>query len=61
MEVTVPLPAPAFATARLAVTVKLFALVAVPAAVVTLIGPLVAVAGTVARIDVEEVTANFLP
>src|SRR5437870_4542900 len=63
VEVTVPfpLPAPAFATPRTAVTVKLFALVAVPAAVVTLIGPLFAVAGTVARIEVAEVTAKVAP
>src|SRR2546425_209617 len=61
VEVTAPMPALAFAAARVAVTVRLFALVAVPAAVVTLIGPLFAVAGTVARIDVAEVTAKVAP
>ena len=41
----------------LAVTVNALALVAVPPAVVTLIDPVVAPAGTVASIDVAEFTA----
>ena len=39
-------------------TVKLFALVAVPPGVVTLSGPVVAPAGTVARIEVAEFTVK---
>jgi hypothetical protein len=56
LEVTVPMPVPPFARFNVAFTVKLFALVAVPADVVTRIGPVVAPAGTVARIAVSEVT-----
>src|SRR5437899_4177570 len=44
----------------LAVTVKLLALVAVPPEVVTLRGPLVAPLGTVAEIEVAEVTVKFV-
>jgi len=54
----VPLPLPAFVTVNIAVTVKLFALVAVPPGVVTLSGPVVA-AGTIARIAVSEVTVKL--
>src|SRR2546422_202810 len=43
----------------LAVTVKLLALVAVPPGVVTLSGPVVAPLGTVAAIEVEEVTVKL--
>ena len=46
-----PVPTPSvlvFVTLRRTVTVKLLALVAVPPGVVTLIGPVVAVPGTVA-------------
>ncbi len=42
----------------LAVTVKLDALAAVPAVVVTAIGPVVAAAGTLVLIDVAETTVN---
>jgi hypothetical protein len=50
LEVRVPLPLPAFAAVKvtLTVTVKLLELVAVPPGVVTLSGPVVAPAGTVA-------------
>ena len=51
VEATVPLPIPSvlvFVTVRRAITVKLFALFAVPPGVVTLIGPVVAAAGTFA-------------
>ena len=51
VEVTVPSPMPkglAFVTVNFTVTVKLFVLVAVPPGVVTLSGPVVAPAGTVA-------------
>jgi hypothetical protein len=48
VEVTVPLPVPAFAAVKIAVTTKLAALVAVPPGVVTLRGPVVAPAGTAA-------------
>ena len=48
LEVTVPLPVPAPVTVKVTVTVKLFGLVAVPPGVVTLSGPVVAPAGTVA-------------
>jgi hypothetical protein len=48
-----------FATLSRAITVKLFALVAAPPGVVTLIGPEVAAAGTVARIEVAEVTVKL--
>jgi hypothetical protein len=58
VEVTVPVPLPDFATVRVTVTVKLFALVAVPPGVVTLSGPVVAPVGTVARIDVDEITVK---
>src|SRR2546428_3000493 len=44
---------------RVAVTVKLLALVAVPPEVVTLSGPVVAPLGTVATIEVEEVTVKL--
>src|SRR5438034_1248624 len=43
----------------LAVTVKLLELVAVPPGVVTLMGPVVAPLGTVAEIEVEEVTEKL--
>src|SRR5437868_6163410 len=56
VEVTVPLPFPAFLAVNVAFTVKLLVLVAVPAGVVTLSGPVVAPAGTVAWIAVSEVT-----
>ena len=56
LEVTVPVPFPAFARFNVALTVNGFALVAVPPAVVTPIGPVVAPAGTVAWIAVSEVT-----
>ena len=48
VEVTVPLPFPAFLAVNVAFTVKLLVLVAVPAGVVTLSGPVLAPAGTVA-------------
>ena len=48
LEVTVPLPVPASVTVKVTCTVKLLALVAVPADVVTRIGPDVAAVGTVA-------------
>ena len=51
LDVTVPAPTPtvlAFVTVRRTVTVNVVALVAVPPAVVTLSGPVVATAGTVA-------------
>jgi hypothetical protein len=51
VDVTVPVPTPTglvFVTVRRTITVKLLVLVAVPPGVVTLIGPVVAVAGTVA-------------
>jgi len=57
--VTVPLPAPAFATVKIAVTVKLPALVDVPPGVVTVSRPVVAPAGTIAWIEVSEVTAKL--
>ena len=56
---TVPLPAPAFATVKIAVTVKLPALVDVPPGVVTVSRPVVAPAGTIAWIEVSEVTAKL--
>jgi hypothetical protein len=58
VDVAVPAPLPAFVTTRGSVTVKLLVLVAVPPGVVTLSGPVVAVGGTVAWIDVAEVTEN---
>ena len=58
MELTVPAPLPAFATDKVAVTAKLLLLVPVPPAVVTLTSPLVAPAGTVARMVVSEVTVK---
>jgi len=65
LEVTVPLPVPAFAavkvTLTVTVTVKLPVLVAVPPGVVTLSNPVVAPAGTVAWIDVAEVTVKLAP
>jgi hypothetical protein len=48
VEVTAPLPVPAFARVKIAVTAKLAALVAVPPGVVTLRGPVVAPTGTTA-------------
>src|SRR2546426_175732 len=62
LEVTVPLPTPvrlALLTVRSTITVKLLALVAVPPGVVTLSGPVVALAGTVAWIAVAEVTEKL--
>ena len=59
LEVTVPLPVPASVTVKVTVTVKLFVLVAVPADVVTLSGPLVAPLGTVAVITVSEATVKL--
>ena len=56
LELTVPVPLPARATVNVTVTVKLLVLVAVPPAVVTLTGPVVAVAGTIAWIDASERT-----
>jgi hypothetical protein len=50
---TLPLPVP--------LTVKLPELVPVPAAVVTLIVPVVAPAGTVAVIEESELTVKFAP
>jgi hypothetical protein len=50
---TLPAPPP--------LTVKLLALVPVPAAVVTLIVPVVAAEGTVVEIDVSELTVKFAP
>ena len=55
VDVIVPPPLPAFCADRVAITVKLVALVPVPTPVVTLTGPLVAPAGTVAWIAVSEV------
>jgi hypothetical protein len=49
LDVTVPFPKmPDFVTVKVTVTLKLLALVAVPPGVVTLSGPVVAPAGTVA-------------
>jgi hypothetical protein len=51
VEATVPRPTPSvlvFVTLKRTITVKLFALVAVPPGVVTLIAPVVAAPGTVA-------------
>ena len=48
LEVTVPPRAPVFVTVKIIFTVKLAALAAVPPGVVTLTGPVVALAGTVA-------------
>jgi hypothetical protein len=48
VEVTDPVPVPAFAAVKIAVTAKLAALVAVPPGVVTLRGPVVAPTGTAA-------------
>ncbi len=59
VDVTVPSPTPSglvFVTVKRTITVKLLVLVAVPPGVVMLIGPLVAVTGTVAWIVVGEVT-----
>jgi hypothetical protein len=61
VEVTVPLPLPAFLAVKVAFTLKLVALVAVPAGVVTLIGPVVAPAGTVARSELSETTVKLAP
>jgi hypothetical protein len=59
VEVTPPLPVPAFLTDKSPVTVKLLLLVPVPRGVVTLTGPVVAPAGTVAWIAVFEVTVKL--
>ena len=59
VEVTVPVPTPSvlvFVTLKRTITVNLPALVAVPPGVVTLIDPVVADAGTVAWIVVDEIT-----
>jgi hypothetical protein len=53
-----PLPLPAFAAVRVTFTVKFVVDVAVPPEVVTLSGPVVAAAGTVAWIAAGEVTVN---
>ena len=53
MPGSLPLPVP--------LTVKLPELVPVPAAVVTLMVPLVAAAGTVAVIDASELMVKFAP
>jgi hypothetical protein len=58
VDVMVPPPLPAFFADRVAVTVKLAPLVPVPTAVVTLSGPVVAAAGTVAWIAVSDVTVK---
>jgi len=58
VEVTVPLPLPAFVAVRVARIVKLLVLVAVPPGAVTLSRPVVAPAGTVAWIAVSEVTVK---
>jgi hypothetical protein len=64
LEVTVPLPSPrgpdVFRTVRTAITVKLLALVAVPAAVVNVTRPVVAPVGTIAWTDVDETFATFV-
>jgi hypothetical protein len=59
LEVTVPPMIPVFVTVKVIFTVKLAALVAVPPGVVTLSGPVVAAAGTVAWIAVAEVTVKL--
>jgi hypothetical protein len=59
LEVTVPLPLPAFAAVKGTWIVKLVELVAVPPGVVTPSGPVVAPVGTVAWIDVAEITEKF--
>jgi len=61
VEVNDPLPAPAFAAVKIAVTAKLPALVPVPPGVVTLTGPVVAPAGTIAWIAVSEATVKLAP
>jgi len=48
LDVNDPLPVPAFAAVKIAVTTKLPALVAVPPGVVTLTGPVLAPTGTIA-------------
>src|SRR5882724_631235 len=58
-EVTVPTPLPALLAAKDILTVKLLVLVAVPAGVVTLTGPVVAPTGTVATTVVSEATVKF--
>jgi hypothetical protein len=60
LEVTVPPMMPVFVTVKVIVTVKLVALVAVPPGVVTLSGPVVAAAGTVAWIAVADVTEKLV-
>jgi hypothetical protein len=57
-DVTVPPKIPVVETLSVTRTMKLLALVPVPAAVVTLSGPLVAPAGTVAWIVVGDATVN---
>jgi hypothetical protein len=59
LEVTVPLPVPAFDTLKFTLFVKLFVLVALPPGVVTLSGPVVADGGTVAWIAVSEATVKL--
>jgi hypothetical protein len=58
VDVMVPPPLPALFADRVAITVKLVALVPVPTAVVTLSGPVEAPAGTVAWIAESEVTVK---
>ncbi len=58
LEVTVPPRRPVFVTVNVTLTANTSALVAVPLGVVTLKGPVVAPAGTVARIWVAEITVN---
>jgi hypothetical protein len=58
LDVTVPPRRPVLVTVKGTVNVKLLALSAVPAGVVTPRGPVVAPAGTVAWIAVSEVTVN---
>jgi len=60
LDVTVPLARrPVFVTVNGTLTVKLLALSAVPASVVTLSGPIVAPVGTVAWIAVSEITVKL--
>ena len=61
VEVTVPVPVPTLLAVKVAFTLKLVALVAVPADVVTVMRPVVAPVGTVARIEVSEFTVKLAP
>jgi len=61
VELTVPVPLPALATVNATVTVKLPVLVAVPPAVVTLTGPVVAPAGTIAWTNASDRTVKLAP